>query len=164
MAAVAQLDLFAAPAPRRPVAMSAAANQVAKTDTPTLASLLPRKPPIGWQRRLGAAGQLPLELLVSALWTGVVVEVLSLDSNRIYLHRDGVIQDHIPRDGRRYRAAFVTVAEARAIHRRLPLALLGSPGTVGCRLTAATPTTPAWAALADWLDGIEALAPETKND
>jgi hypothetical protein len=172
----AQLDLFAAPARPR-VSISAPSQEAAKIDMPPavdLASILPRRPSPAWQRRLDDARHKdafmhapPPELFVSQLWSGVVIEVLSLPTHRIYLHHDGTLQDPMPPDGaegigRIYRAVFVTVAEARKLAARVPLRLLSSSGAACLRLGQARPgsAAPPWADLPDWLDGIEAAAPE----
>jgi hypothetical protein len=122
---------------------------------PTLADLLPRRSPIAWQRHLAVAGDVPFELDVSQRWTGVIVEVLSLPTGRLFLDKNGSIRDHIEPDGRTYRTVFLTAAEARHIAAQLPLAILGTPGTDACRFTAATVSLPPWPGLAAWLDNIE---------
>lgn len=148
-----QLDLFSAP----PAPLQQRLSMLLHTsDRPRLADILPRRPTIAWERRLARAGGLPLELLVSAHWTGIVTEVLSLPAERVVCHADGVIQDGLPRDGRLYRSVFVSPTEARTLGRRVPLALLGSPGTTTIRLAEAATPADAWAELGEWLDGIEA--------
>lgn len=163
-----QLDLFAAAATplqtrptvlphRQPALVHNPGVRAHNLDVPLhdLASLLPRRPSIAWERRIAAAGDLPLELHVAALWTGVVVEVLSLGAERQWLLQDGSIRGGMPPDGRPYRAVFVTPAEARAIAGKLPLRVL-SHGTASCRVAGARHAAEAWGALAEWLDGIEA--------
>ena len=146
-----QFDLFSSPALPRP----AAPPRIAAPVAPSLASLLPRSPPIAWERRIERAGDVPLELHVSLLWTGVVVEVLSLPEGRIFLYADGTVRDGVPADERTYRAVFVTPAEARAIARKNSLALVGAPGTAACRLVAGAYSQGSLS-VAEWLDGIEA--------
>jgi hypothetical protein len=120
---------------------------------PTLAERLPAVP-IGWRRRLREAGDLRVEVMVAALWTGTVVEVLATPEARAFLHRDGQIQDGVTPDGGRYRLAFLTAAEARNLARQVPLMAYGARGTGCLRLVQGATSSPA--ELGEWLDGIEA--------
>lgn len=148
-----QFDLFA-------LAPSGTTARPAQIASPTLLTLLPRRP-FQWERRLAAAdADLPLELMVCQLWTGVVVEVLSVPEGRTLLHSDGQIQEGVPPDGRSYRLVFLLPDQVRRIARRVALNLLGTPGSTTIHLAAATSL---WPGLADWLDGIEAAEPQGKK-
>lgn len=121
-------SVAAAPQPR-PAVHAPVADPIA---------LLPSRPR-AWDRLLAAAGPLPVRLDVSAMWTGVVVEVLSEGATaRRFLDRDGIIQDVAPDPGCAGRTVFLTTAQARALLAQTPLAVVG--GGTHCLALEFSPT------------------------
>ena len=119
-----QLDLFGAP-PR----------PAAKPEPPKLPRHhFPTPPTMAWARELTAAGEVghAVTLMVSLLWTGVVVEALALGADRrVLLHADGRIQDIKPDAGQRGRIIYLSAEKALELHKTkqlVPLTIADQAG------------------------------------
>jgi hypothetical protein len=125
-----QLSLFAAPLPVLPPHLT---EQNRKSppipeDREYLALLPPR--PVAWQRLLDRAPPHPVELLVTTLWTGVVVETLSDPAGRHHLWRTGEIVEY-PADSAFKRVVYFSPETLAALGRRAPLVILWPGGRSG---------------------------------
>ena len=103
---------------------------------------------VAWERILARLATPRLTVVVSALWTGEVLEVASDPAmGRRMLMRDGTVRD-LPPDSAHGRIAYLTAARAQDLHRRHGLALIGTPGTVSARFRFAAADTEATAHVA----------------
>ena len=123
-----QLDLFAAqPRPVRPDGV-----MLAPVPPPMP---LPKRTPEWEAMLLGSDAAGNVVVLVSTLFTGVCLEVLSDPVlGRRWLHRDGSVGE-FPADSAHGRTVHATPDEARAWHKARALVPLGSPGTSAARFT-----------------------------
>ena len=95
----------------------------------------PTPPNLAWAKELTAAGETghDVTFLVDILWTGTVVESLSLGADgRLLLYKDGSIHDIAPDAGARGRCIFLDPERAKALHEAKPLILL-TVGDNACR-------------------------------
>ena len=124
---IPQLDLFAL-APRPQPALAAPA--VAALPTPIDA--LPRRT-IAWERLIARATHTDLLIVVSSLWTGVTLEVLSDPAlGRQWLDKDRTIGT-FPPDKTYGRTVYMTADQLAALQRRFPLERVGTPGSASTR-------------------------------
>jgi hypothetical protein len=98
---------------------------------PVIAPFFPRPPTVEWQRRLVACEHArKVTVLVSWIWTGVVVETLADGARgRWFLHSDGFIQDVTPDPGAVGRCVFLNPHQAQDIHARHPMIMTGPDGS-----------------------------------
>ncbi len=134
---MSQFDLFGAPAvaeARRPsVPLPRHTEAPTPAPTPTLPDPFPV--PDHWMHRLSRAGYPEPIIVVSALYTEVVLEVLATKTGQFLLHRDGLVTE-APAADWPPRRRFLTAAEAKALHRTHPLVVTEwpMPQTVHLRL------------------------------
>ena len=116
-----QSDLFGAPAltPRPSVPLPRHA-----TSAPTPPPLFPV--PDHWMHRLARAGYPDPVIVVSALYTELVLESLCLPDAQFILFRDGRVTEAPPADWP-IRRRLMTAAEALMLHRERPLVVIGTP-------------------------------------
>ncbi len=146
MSRIVQLDMFAAAA-KAPAAVppvkkppQAIAPAAPKQERATLADIRGVRC-VAWTRLLDSiSDDLPeLRIVVTANWTGEVVEVLSHATiGRKFLHQDGLITDR-PADTQFYLIVFQKPDAARLLHVRHGLVPIGPHGTIGARFRLASP-------------------------
>jgi len=115
--------------------------------------LLPRRP-VAWQRLLDRAPPHPVELLVTTLWTGVVVETLSEPAGRHHLWRAGPILEY-PADQVFKRVVFFTPETLAELARRTPIVVPHPGGECGFVARFADPGEAATPNLAEMLAALK---------